>query len=98
MARVKDLHRRAGSEGVTRRTVLRRTALSAAGGAFALAALGRHGAGQDKMPKEQAGYQNSPRGDERCGNCAHFLPPNACRLVAGEISPQGWCRLWAAPR
>ncbi len=48
-----------------------------------------------KMSQEQAEYQDHPEGDERCGNCRFFVAEdNTCEVVAGEISPDGWCKLW----
>ena len=49
---------------------------------------------QVKTSQQAAGYQNTPSGGNRCGNCVKFQPPAACRIVAGRISPQGWCRLF----
>lgn len=49
-----------------------------------------------KSPQQAAGYQSQGNGNQRCGNCLHFQPPSACRIVAGNISPAGWCRLYAA--
>jgi hypothetical protein len=49
---------------------------------------------QVKTSQQVAGYQNTPSGGNRCGSCAQFQPPAACRVVAGRISPQGWCRLF----
>jgi anaerobic selenocysteine-containing dehydrogenase len=43
-------------------------------------------------PKAVALYQNSPNMGRSCSGCTHFLEPNACEVVAGEISPNGWCR------
>jgi hypothetical protein len=43
-------------------------------------------------PKSVANYQNAPNDGRRCAGCTHFLEPNACEIVAGEISPDGWCR------
>ena len=43
-------------------------------------------------PKLVALYQDSPNKGRRCAGCTHFLEPNACEIVAGEISPDGWCR------
>lgn len=43
-------------------------------------------------PKREAAYQNPPNRGRRCAGCTHFLEPNACEIVAGEISPNGWCR------
>lgn len=28
-----------------------------------------------------------------CNNCIHFMDPNACQIVAGEINPEGICSL-----
>jgi hypothetical protein len=48
------------------------------------------------VPKAVARYQNVPNGRQRCGRCVHFLPPGRCKIVAGAISPQGWCRFFEA--
>ena len=48
-----------------------------------------------KVSQAAVGYQNSPKGDQQCSNCAQFLPPNACNFVDGNISPSGWCQIWA---
>jgi hypothetical protein len=42
--------------------------------------------------KPVALYQDSPNQGRRCAGCTHFIEPNACEIVAGEISPNGWCR------
>ena len=41
-------------------------------------------------------YQAMPKGDQRCGLCANFAPPNSCALVQGTISPNAWCQLFSA--
>jgi len=33
---------------------------------------------------------------EGCDGCVNFQPPNACKFVEGNISPSGWCQLFAA--
>jgi hypothetical protein len=43
-----------------------------------------------------AQYQPTPKGASRCDNCSQFLAPSACKVVAGKISPSGWCQLYAA--
>lgn len=54
-------------------------------------------AGTGKMEKSQAKYQSQPSGEQRCAGCMHFMPDsNTCKLVTGDISPDGWCMLWAA--
>jgi hypothetical protein len=47
-----------------------------------------------KTTKQVAGYQYSPNGGQSCSSCIAFVPPNACRIVEGTISPQGWCKIW----
>jgi hypothetical protein len=53
---------------------------------------------QAKVSKEHAAYQDKPKGNQLCSNCAHFVPPRACAVVAGDISPDGWSKYWAAPK
>jgi hypothetical protein len=48
------------------------------------------------VPQSAAGYQNAPNGDKRCDGCTHFDAPSSCKVVAGTISPSGWCKLYAA--
>jgi hypothetical protein len=43
-------------------------------------------------PKAVALYRDAPNQGRRCAGCTHFIEPNACEIVAGEISPNGWCR------
>lgn len=53
------------------------------------------------VPKANAKYQDHPNGANMCGKCNYFLPgadakaPGLCKLVAGPISPTGWCTLFA---
>ncbi|MDB5484043.1 MAG: iron oxidase [Caulobacteraceae bacterium] len=48
-----------------------------------------------KLPANEAGYQPTPKGDARCELCANWQAPNGCKVVAGPISPSGWCHLFA---
>jgi hypothetical protein len=75
----------------SRRIVLR--GLLAAGCALCLPRLSE--AQNDKLSKMQAQYQDQPEGDQKCGNCMHFIAPDACHIVEGKVSPEGWCKLWA---
>ena len=60
-----------------------------------LAALSVGGAAAGgKAPQSAARYQPTPKAGQACAGCNSFVAPNHCRLVAGEISPSGWCRLW----
>lgn len=42
-----------------------------------------------KMPKEDAGYRESEQPGMSCDDCMHYLDPNRCEEVAGDISPGG---------
>lgn len=53
-------------------------------------------AAQQKVSKADAKYQDQPKGQQRCEICVNFQPPNACKLVDGEIKPTGWCQFFAA--
>src|ERR687898_634287 len=69
-------------------------AIAGAGG-LASCMTGRPAArGAGTTPKPLALYQDSPNKGRRCAGCSHFLEPNACEIVAGEISPDGWCRFY----
>jgi hypothetical protein len=77
----------------------RRAILAGAGwvlGATTLAAITASSAmAQSKVSKSAVSYQDSPKGAQRCDSCALFQAPSACRSVAGEVSPQGWCKIYA---
>lgn len=47
------------------------------------------------MSKEQVQYQEQPKGDQKCSTCNNFIAEsNTCKLVEGQINPNGWCTLW----
>lgn len=49
-----------------------------------------------KVSQASVQYQTQPKGEQKCANCTHFeAGSNTCKLVEGEISPEGWCLLWA---
>ena len=74
--------------------VSRRTVLIAAAGAVPVLALGATGAAASQLSQTAAKYQPTPKDGKRCDGCKLFQPPNACKTVAGTISPAGWCSLW----
>jgi High potential iron-sulfur protein len=68
-------------------------------GAFAgvpFLGLGVSAAHAGKASAGSVGYRPSPKGDQNCANCKLFVSPNACKSVSGEISANGWCRIWKA--
>jgi hypothetical protein len=62
------------------------------GAAFAAAA-----APAQKVSQAAARYQDQPKNGLSCSACALFRPPAACAVVAGVISPRGWCRFFDLP-
>ena len=48
-----------------------------------------------KISKQDAQYQSTPRGGEKCSDCQMFnAAHNSCQVVAGKIDPDGWCTMW----
>lgn len=41
--------------------------------------------------KTEVKYQDSPKGEKRCGLCSMFRSPHRCTLVKGFILRQGYC-------
>jgi hypothetical protein len=83
--------------GVSRRVLLEGAAAMLTGIGAALAPGPRGAAvAATKISQKAAQYQDHPKGSQRCAICAHFVPPASCQLVAGKISPDGWCVLFAA--
>lgn len=50
---------------------------------------------EEKMTRQQAQYQDTPNGIYSCGMCTLFEPPKDCKVVAGEVSKDGWCKAFA---
>ena len=59
-----------------------------------LAALTFSGRAVAKVAQKAAQYQPTPKAGLSCAGCNSFVAPDQCKLVAGEISPSGWCHLW----
>jgi hypothetical protein len=76
------------------RRALLQYAAGAAGGAAILCASPNAATAAPKISKAAVAYQDHPDGDKRCGKCAQFQPPDACKLVEGPISPQGFCQIF----
>jgi hypothetical protein len=50
-----------------------------------------------KISQTDAAYQTMPKGMFSCAVCTFFIKPNACKVVTGGISPNGWCKLFDLP-
>jgi hypothetical protein len=68
--------------------------LALAGGGVLIATAAATPAAAKVAPKD-VGYQPTPKGSARCDNCVQWQAPNACKLVSGIISPNGWCSIYA---
>lgn len=51
-------------------------------------------ANPNKIPQADAQYQPMPKGLFSCAVCSFFIKPKSCKVVDGEISPIGWCKLF----
>jgi hypothetical protein len=84
-------------QDLSRRVFFQRVATYAVGGAI-IQVLGPNlAAAQAKVGQNTVSYQDKPKGTQRCDGCTLFQPPNACKVVEGEVSAQGWCSLFAQP-
>ena len=52
---------------------------------------------QQQMSQAEAEYQDQPKGGLACAACTLFRPPRSCQVVAGDISPNGWCKFFDLP-
>jgi hypothetical protein len=89
MTTILDVTARAQS----RREILGKLAVLTGGGALIAAVAATPAAA--KVSQKDVGYQPTPKGAARCDNCVQWQPPNACKLVSGVISPNGWCSIYA---
>lgn len=54
-----------------------------------------------KASQAVAMYQATPHGADQCDNCIHYIAgktpksDGTCKIVEGNIAPQGWCVLYA---
>jgi hypothetical protein len=81
----------------SRRRFLYLSAAVSGGTAIGLGLLGSSGyAATAKVSKETAGYQQTPKGQSKCGTCSFFHAPSSCNYVEGPINPSGWCTLYNA--
>ena len=50
---------------------------------------------QEKLAQNLVQYQATPKDGAMCSTCVNFVAPNACKIVDGNISPNGWCVAYA---
>lgn len=74
----------------------RRALLGAAAGVTVAGAFGAATpAKAAKAPQAAVKYQPDPKDGKKCDDCVLFQAPSSCKNVDGEISPNGWCMIWA---
>lgn len=76
----------------SRRTILRVGLTAMVGGVLATAARAQD---DSKVEQSVVQYQATPKDGAKCSLCTNFVAPNACKVVKGEISPNGWCAAYA---
>jgi hypothetical protein len=86
------MRERGHESGFDRRAVL----VSVTGAAPLLVMATSWASAAARVPQSAVHYQETPNNGRDCAKCKQFVAPNACSLVSGDISPNGWCRLWAA--
>lgn len=81
-------------ENISRRIVINRALRVAAAVPIVAAVMSTQDAWAAKMTQKAAKYQDTPKDDQRCDNCALFQAPDGCKSVSGTIKPEGWCKIW----
>jgi hypothetical protein len=84
------------TNGNSRRDVLKLGAYSL-GAIGAVSLAGRANAQQvaTKAKQKAVMYQQTPKDGKQCSGCQQFQAPSSCRIVEGEINPNGYCILFA---
>jgi hypothetical protein len=78
--------------------IARRRLLALFAGALVFGATSKPKAQQKpKLSQADAGYQDTPKNDQKCSECTYFQPLAGCSVVTGKISPEGWCKLFELP-
>lgn len=84
-----------GETRISRRTLLGASLLAAPVAAAVVTLLPAAGSAQQKMAQKLVQYQKTPKNNQKCSTCLHFVAPDSCKLVEGKIDPNGWCSLFA---
>lgn len=84
------------AKGGSRRAVLKAGLTAMAAGVAALAGTEQVRAQPaQKLAQKVVQYQPHPNGNAECDKCVNWIAPNSCKIVAGTISPKGWCVAFA---
>lgn len=80
--------------GTSRRDLMR-TGMMIVAGTASVAVASTARAQDEKIAQELVQYQDQPKDGQKCNMCAQWVEPNACKIVAGKISPNGYCVAYA---
>jgi hypothetical protein len=72
----------------------RRSTLMLIGAAVPILALSSTSAKASQMSQKTAHYIAKSTNGKLCSGCKFFEAPHACKIVEGDIAPNGWCMLW----
>jgi hypothetical protein len=97
IGRAPPAHRDGGMPAGVPMAGSRRQVLRVAAALTAALAAQRGAAAPAKLSQPAAHYQATAKYGESCAMCQLFRPPHACRIVAGDISPDGWCAFFSLP-
>jgi len=84
------------SDKLSRRGALK--AIAALAAITAVSGAARDASAQAKASKAAVKYQDQPKNGQRCSGCANFISGGQCKIVQGEISPNGWCLAYSPKR
>ncbi len=80
---------------VSRRTILRGAVVTAAAVPVLLSGMSAQAADKFKQDAPNVAYQHSPDAKgNHCSICANYIDPKQCKVVEGEIDPNGHCKLF----
>jgi hypothetical protein len=69
-----------------------RAGLAVAGGVVAISVDAR---AQDEIAPAMVQYQPMPKDGHKCSTCVNFEAPDGCKIVSGNVHPDGWCIAFA---
>lgn len=87
------------NSGITRRGIMSGGAVFAGATLAARQARAQNPA-YGTTPPQAVGYRDQPNAGHACNGCRFFIQatgttqPGHCHIVAGAVSPQGWCSVW----
>ncbi len=84
----------------SRRGMLQKSATLLAGMGMMVILMRSESAVAGTASKSDLNYQNTPRNGKSCGTCTAFIPDGrsgggTCRIVEGEVTPNGWCMAYS---